>query len=289
MDASEIMTSPVIVMKSANTLAHARNLMLKHDIARLPIINENETPIGIITQKDIIRAIEQTEPIWRRRPINQVLVQQIMTKNPITIGQRMDIVDIAKIMVRHNISGVLVTDDSRLIGMVTKTDVVKAFPEIYSGRAKVEDFMTKDVITANRTHPITHIIDLMNKSNVSRIVIVEGERPIGMITSRDLTFVKPIEVGTGLRSRTVRVRDPQSLMRTRRPLAQKMLVLAEDVMSSDLVMIDASDDLARAAELMTTENIGGLPVMSEEVLVGIVTKRDVLRSIIKLGGKQNEG
>ncbi|MFX1487309.1 MAG: CBS domain-containing protein [Promethearchaeota archaeon] len=289
MDASEIMTSPVIVMKPANTLAHARNLMLKHDIARLPIIDENETPIGIITQKDIIRAIEQSEPIWRRRPINQVLVQQIMTRNPITINQRMDIVDIAKIMVRHNISGVLVTDDSRLIGMITKTDIVKAFPETYGGRAKVEDFMTKGVITANREHPITHIVDLMNKSNVSRIVIVEGEKPIGMITSRDLTFVKPIEIGTGLRSRTVGVRDPQSLMRARGSLAQRILVLAEDVMSTDLLTIDTSDDLAKAAELMTSEDIGGLPVTSDGVLVGVITKRDILKSITELGGKRNEG
>ncbi|MFX0096407.1 MAG: CBS domain-containing protein [Candidatus Hodarchaeota archaeon] len=289
MDASEIMVSPIIVMKPNDTLARARKLMLKHEITRLPVIDENETPIGIITQKDMIRAIEQSEPIWRRRPIGQVLVQQIMTKNPITVDEKSDIVDITKIMIKNNISGVLVTDDSRLIGLVTKTDIVKAFPEIYSGRARVEDFMAREVKTADRGHPITHIIDLMNKANVSRIVIVEGERPIGMITSRDLTFVKPIEVETGLRSRRLGIKDPQSLLRTRRSLAQKMLVIAEDVMSTDLVTVEASEDLANAARLMILNNIGGLPVISNGDLVGIITKRDILRSVVELGGKHNEG
>ncbi|MFX1362937.1 MAG: CBS domain-containing protein, partial [Promethearchaeota archaeon] len=236
-------------------------------------------------QKDMIRAIEQSEPIWRRRPIDQVLVQQIMTKNPMTVDRKSDILNIAEIMVKNNISGVLVTDDSRLIGIVTKTDIVKAFPEIYSGRAKVKDFMTREVKTANRGHPITHIIDLMNRANVSRIVIVEGEKPIGMITSRDLTFVKPIEVETGLRSRSLRIKDPQSLLRTRRSLAQKTLVIAEDVMSTDLITVDVSEDLANAARLMVLHNIGGLPVVSSGGLVGIITKRDILRSVIELGGK----
>ncbi|MFX0067630.1 MAG: CBS domain-containing protein [Promethearchaeota archaeon] len=285
MDASEIMVSPVVVMKSNDTLARARKLMLKYEITRLPVIDENETPIGIITQKDMIRAIEQSEPIWRRRPIDQVLVQQIMTKNPMTVDRKSDILNIAEIMVKNNISGVLVTDDSRLIGIVTKTDIVKAFPEIYSGRAKVKDFMTREVKTANRGHPITHIIDLMNRANVSRIVIVEGEKPIGMITSRDLTFVKPIEVETGLRSRSLRIKDPQSLLRTRRSLAQKTLVIAEDVMSTDLITVDVSEDLANAARLMVLHNIGGLPVVSSGGLVGIITKRDILRSVIELGGK----
>lgn len=289
MDASEIMVSPVIVMKFNDTLARARRLMLKHEVTRLPVIDENETPVGIITQKDMIRAIEQSEPIWRRRPIDQVLVQQIMTKNPITVGQKSDIADITKMMVKNNISGVLVTDDSRLIGIVTKTDIVKAFPEIYSGRAKVEDFMTREVKTADRRHPITHIIDLMNKANVSRIVIVEGEKPIGMITSRDLTFVKPIEAETGLRSRSLGVKDPQSLLRTRRRLARKMLVIADDVMSTDLVTVNASEDLANATRLMVINNIGGLPVISNGGLVGIITKRDILRSIIELGGSHNGG
>lgn len=289
MDASEIMVSPVIVMKSNDTLARARKLMLKHEITRLPIIDENETPIGIITQKDMIRAIEQSEPIWRRRPIDQVLVQHIMTKKPITVNKKSDIADITKTMVKNNISGVLVTDDSRLIGIVTKTDIVKAFPEIYRGRAKVKDFMTKEVKTADRGHPISYIIDLMNKANVSRIVIVEGERPIGMITSRDLTFVKPIEAETGLRSRSLGIKDPQSLLRTRRRLAQKTLVIADDVMSTDLVTIDASEDLADAARLMILNNVGGLPVLSDGVLVGIITKRDILRSIIELGGKHSGG
>ena len=52
MIASDIMTSPVFVVGQSENIAHARNLMLKHKISRLPVVDEHGL-IGILTKKDI--------------------------------------------------------------------------------------------------------------------------------------------------------------------------------------------------------------------------------------------
>lgn len=84
MKIKEIMSSPVYVVSPDETVARARNLMLRHKIGRLVLI-ENNKPIGIVTKKDIGRRLNQAEPQWRRRPIDHIPIRQVMTESLITI------------------------------------------------------------------------------------------------------------------------------------------------------------------------------------------------------------
>ncbi len=61
------MTSPVFVVDPNATVAHARNLMVRHKISRLPVMEDGRLA-GIITKKDIAYRLRQGEPAWRRRP-----------------------------------------------------------------------------------------------------------------------------------------------------------------------------------------------------------------------------
>jgi CBS domain-containing protein len=80
MQASDVMTSPVFVVAPHENVAHARNLMLKHKISRLPVM-DNGCLAGIITKKDIGYRLRQSEPVWRRRPIDNIPVSVLMTSN----------------------------------------------------------------------------------------------------------------------------------------------------------------------------------------------------------------
>ena len=84
MIASDIMTSPVYVVGPSENIAHARNLMLKHKISRLPVVQETGL-MGIITKKDIGYRLRHTEPVWRRRPIDLVPVELLMTPDPFSV------------------------------------------------------------------------------------------------------------------------------------------------------------------------------------------------------------
>ena len=75
------MTTPVHVVAPDATVAHARNLMVRHRISRLPVMDAG-TLAGIITKKDIAYRLRQGEPAWRRRPPDRIPVGALMTENP---------------------------------------------------------------------------------------------------------------------------------------------------------------------------------------------------------------
>ena len=113
MQASDVMTSPVFIVAPTENVAHARNLMLKHKISRLPVM-EGDKLRGIITKKDIGLRLRQCEPIWRRRPIDAIPVSLIMTTDPISVSPDTGIREIAAIMVDQAISGVPIVENAQI-------------------------------------------------------------------------------------------------------------------------------------------------------------------------------
>src|SRR5690606_30669681 len=109
MNVGDVMSSPVFVIDSGENVARARNLMLKHRISRLPVL-EKSLLAGIITKKDIGYRLRQSEPLWRRRPIDSIPVMALMTPDPVTVTVDEHIGQVACIMIERDISGVPVVD-----------------------------------------------------------------------------------------------------------------------------------------------------------------------------------
>ena len=63
--ARDVMTAPVFFVSPRDTIAYARNLMVKHKISRLLVIDEGRLT-GMLTKKDIAYRLLQGEPEWRR-------------------------------------------------------------------------------------------------------------------------------------------------------------------------------------------------------------------------------
>jgi len=185
MRADAIMTAPVHVVAANENIAHARNLMLKHKISRLPVM-ENECLTGMITKKDIGYRLRQTEPHWRRRPIDHIPVSVLMTCDPVTVGPETGVAELAGIMIEWDISGLPVMEDTSLIGIVTKSDLMKS-AMVGKLTTKVEDVM-EDAITVSRYHSLDHVIDLMRERNDKVIVVNNDGTLAGIITESNLAF-----------------------------------------------------------------------------------------------------
>ena len=78
MFARDVMTDTVFFVSPKETIAYARNLMVKHKISRL-LVMEDGRLTGILTKKDIAYHIRQGEPAWRRRPVDQIPVEAFAT------------------------------------------------------------------------------------------------------------------------------------------------------------------------------------------------------------------
>ena len=147
MRAVDVMSAPVYIVAPADNVAYARNLMLRYHVSRLPVMEEDELR-GILTKKDIAYRLRQTEPMWRRRPIDRIPVSILMAENPITVAPDTSIHDIAAMMLDRDISGLPVVDEGRVVGIVTKLDIMRS-AHVRGLFARVDEVM-EDAVTVSR-------------------------------------------------------------------------------------------------------------------------------------------
>ncbi len=283
MKLEKYMQSPVIAAESDATLEHIRNLMIKNDISRVVILEQGK-PVGIVTRKDMARRLGEGRAPWRRRPIDKVACSRVMTRGLITLPPDADVKEAAKLMIEKGISSIPVVEDGNLIGIVTTTDLLRAYVETMEGVYKTSELMSKDVITANPNHSITHIVELMIENGISRVVITDGAKPVGIVSASDLSLLELEDPVMGIKAkRVIYVRKPEQGARPRyRYIKTLPFATAGDVMSSDLITANENEDSAKSAQRMLDHKISSLPVVNEAFeLRGIITKRDLLKAMVE--------
>lgn len=276
-------SNKAITLRPENTLFDARNTLLRYNISRIAIARDNKA-LGIVTEKDISQIL-YTEP--QHRQLKEIRLDEVMNKNLITVNRGNDLKSCAKLMLEHNISSILVLDESGLLdGIVTKSDLVESYAMHYAHRKLVEDavkqYMTKKVLTVTPDEPIHMALMLMTENKVSRVVVTRNRKPVGIITGRDLLPFSLL-FGTTIYGHQWNIRETIETPRREQiliPSGIKAIFLAMDVMKYDPVTITSDSDLAEAAHIMIRNRISGIPVVdSDNFLVGIVTKTDIVRRL----------
>ncbi|MEM1790038.1 MAG: CBS domain-containing protein [Candidatus Nezhaarchaeales archaeon] len=278
MRVSKYMSSPVVTAKLTDNLAHIRNLMLKYGISRVVIVDEALKPINIITKGDMIRVMISKE--WRDKPLELICVSDVKEPTELKLATpQMTVKKAAQVMLKNLISGLPVISpvSGSLVGIITKTDLLKAFVDGYSGVYKVSDLMTKHPITVKRTHTIFRVQELLAKYNISRVIVVEDERPVGIITETDVVFARSAKPFLAkdkfIKQRIKDYKSREAVVRV------YMVPIAEDVMTPNPYVVDVDEDASKAAALMLEHGISGLPVVHHDKLVGVITKTDIAKGV----------
>ena len=123
-------------------------------------------------------------------------VKDLMTRQVISINDRLSIEEALQKMHEHGIRRLPVTVDGKLVGMIVEHDIEKAMRR--SGvipQTPVDWIMTKKVITANAEEEITIAVQKLIKYKISGLPVVEGEQLIGIISEMDIlkAFIDLIE------------------------------------------------------------------------------------------------
>jgi CBS domain-containing protein len=275
---NDVMNPEVIAMHDNEQVSHARKLMLKYGIGRLIVLDKQSKPVGIVTEKDLTRKMGSKGPSWRKRPIDKISIRRVMTSKLIFITPFESAGNVVELMIKNNISSVPVVDEEELVGIVTKTDVIKYYGNKYEGKWKVSDLMATKLVTVNENHSIGHVIQVMEDNNVSKIIVLRDKEPVGIITPSNISFANVEDPETGVSIEKIyflRKIDGQN----KRNVREVSMLTAGDIMTEELVIIPESEDAARAAELMIKKDVKGLPVIADNELVGIITKSDLIRGI----------
>lgn len=279
MRAVDLMSSPVYVVTTTDNVAYARNVMLKHRISRLPVM-EGEELRGIITKKDIAYRLRQAEPIWRRRPIDSIPVEVLMVPDPITITPETSTRDIAAIMLDKNISGLPVVENGTVAGIVTKRDIMRS-AYLRGLKATVGEVMG-EAVTVNRYHSLDHIIETMKSKNDKIIVVNDDGSLAGIITETNLAFYDY------LNERMELPRKEVTLLRRSEPAGQKryryvveVSAVAEDVMSRPVITVAPDAPLQDAVGLMLEKEINSLAVVEGGEIRGLLKRDDIIKEVAK--------
>ena len=263
-----------IIIEPSQTLYEVRSMMIRYNISRVVIAKDNK-PLGIITEKDIARFLYKEVP---NRRLNEVSVNEIMSTDLIKVEQQTNLDICARMMLEKKISSIVVVDDEgELKGIITKSDMVETYARNYPSRLKVDQYMTKKVITVAPDENLHMILLLMSDNQISRVIVTRDHKPIGIVTGHDLLPVS-ILFGTGVPGgEFVARRRAQRFI----PAGIKAIFLARDMMKYDPITIAKDADLIEAAQIMVNHRISGLPVVepNSESLAGIITKTDIVKGI----------
>ena len=134
----ERMTSPAVTITPETPFQEALKLMRDKKFRRLPVVDSAGKIVGIVSERDMLHASPSPATSLSVWEVNYLLwklkISDIMTHNVLTINQDTPIEDAANLMVTHKIGGVPVVDDnSRVVGVITETDIFRAFVEMLGG------------------------------------------------------------------------------------------------------------------------------------------------------------
>ena len=127
----ELMTGGLITVRPETPILEARDLMVKERIRHLLVTDEGGALVGIVTDRDIRLNLPSRATSLSAGEIshllNKLTVGEIMTRPVITIGPDAPAREGAGLMLEHRIGALPVLDDGHLIGIITETDIVRAF------------------------------------------------------------------------------------------------------------------------------------------------------------------
>ncbi len=285
-DIMSIAKKTVVTAPQSATIKEAAETMVKNKFRRLPITNPGTGQIlGIVTSMDILdflgggdkyRILEEKYPDNFLGAINES-VKEIMTRKVEVLSHKDSIKNAITKMRKKSVGALPVVDDAnKMVGIVSERDFVILLSGILTDEV-VEDYMTEKVISTTPGTRIEGASKIMVRNKLRRIPVVgedrktshpEKDKIMGMVTSTDiLEFLGKNSLFGKMVSN-----NAEDVLNT----------TITEIMETNVVATTANTRLGDLCNSMEIEGIGGLPVVHNGNLEGIITERDILKAVSKL-------
>ena len=285
-DIMDIAAKDVVSASQSASIIEIANQMSQEDIRRIPITDPGSGKLyGIVTSMDILDFFgggKKYNLITEKHKGNflsaiNAPIKEIMTSGVKTMTSKDTIIDAATLMLEEDIGGFpIVNSENKIVGMVTEGDIVKKLSKIIADK-EVQDVMASKVITTTPGTKIEAITKIMVRNSLRRVPIVgedtssvsKEEKLLGFVTASDiLKYIGDHKLFSKLFSN-----EGEDVVN----------VSVDEIMIKDVISVSKYDSLSSVADKMFESNIRGLTVVDDETgkLIGIITIRDLLKSIIE--------
>ena len=281
-DIMAIASRDVISIPPSKSIKDTAKVMMEHEFRRLPITDPGSGKVlGIVTVMDILdffgggskfNIIEKKYEDNFLAAINEP-VREIMTRDVVSLSKKASIGETIETMLSNQLGAIpLVDGDDKLVGIVTERDIALSLAGVAS-RETAMDYMSTKVFTTTPGTPLESACKIMVRNGLRRIPVVGGEADIskaakkllGIITSTDIIrFLNAKELFDNLNSN----------------LATDVLeTVISEIMVTEPITIEPNMTIGELCELFAEKNIGGVPVVKDDKVMGIITERDILRAV----------
>jgi CBS domain-containing protein len=113
-----IMTTDVITVKKQTTIGQAIETLVDNDITGLPVVNDDMTLAGIISEKDVLGLLSDLED-------DSAKVEDFMTGDVVSFDQDEDLIAICECLVNSPFRRVPITAEEKLVGVISRKDIIK--------------------------------------------------------------------------------------------------------------------------------------------------------------------
>jgi CBS domain-containing protein len=258
--AKDIFSKGFNSVQDTDTLSRCLESFKKGMPPVLAVLDEKGKYVGMITRRSILRS--RLDPtVAKVRPLMQVAPQ---------VGVDVSVSELARLMIGSGMRQLPLFDKGKLLGFVTDENVIHGAASDGWGKTDVEKVMTRAPHTLESNRSVGAVLGLMREYGISHVPIMEGGKLVGMVSIEDI-----------LES----IYWPQRRQTLGDIVGEKIETLGvavKGIMASPVITVDPKMSLRDAEQRMHDHDIACLAVVSNERLVGIVTKLDFLEPISQL-------
>lgn len=309
----QTMTREVSTVGPEATLAEVVEKLLDKPYTALPVVNAGGRLVGIISDTDLLERGDMevsislkraTDPELARSLIarlrqNTRTVAQVMTLDPVTVGPDATLSEAARLMESRRLKHLpVVNPDKRLIGVLSRFDIVKAIAAGYlpqmaaptavemhltSPRRVISDIMETEVTTVMPETLLSEVLSLLGRTRIQRVVVVDAERHVvGIISETDLIARMSPETHPGILEQLVsKLPLGHRSTEARTHLQKARGKTAADLMTQPVVTVRADESIGTALAMSAEKHIKRFPVIDGTgKLVGIVGRGELLSALV---------
>ncbi len=186
-------------------------------------------------------------------------IKNLMSEDLITVDKDQSLTDALKLLRKHNVSRLPVTNNKELVGIISERDIANKlgsskYESMPASRLHISSVMVKDVFTVPETMQLDEVAKLMLEKGIGSVPVMCDDKMVGIVSKAD--FVT-LAVGIAFDKITVK-----------------------EIMSKDLTVVSSTDRLVHARRQMIESHVGRLPVVEDDKLEGMVTSKDLMRAFI---------
>jgi signal-transduction protein with cAMP-binding, CBS, and nucleotidyltransferase domain len=249
---SEIMTTSLITAPANASILHVMQTMVEADVGRI-IIADDEVPVGIFTEKDVLKRV-----IGANIDANRTDIKTVMTAPIRAVREETHIIDAFARMYRGKYRHLLVRGArGKIIGIVSMRRILNIAVELGQGLSetrKLGDIGTGTIVSVDESSMVRETVNLMNKQGVSSVIVTAAGKPTGIFTERDV-----------LKRVATKGIDPKS-------------TTVKQVMTAPLISMPHSTLVGDVLAEMYRRDIRNMPVSGAQgELIGLVSMPEILQ------------